>query len=242
MSLEIIERLGAPDYGQRKGTTGIVLHTTEGGTGKAGAIATAEWQATSGNTSGGSYHFIVGVDGDVVTAVKTVKLGRIAGSISTRRDSIWIADTNDELKGALGEATVADPNSYLVAISVAGHTADFEKNGWPKPLVNGLARLVRRIERHYDADFYLARHLQFQSNRSDPGESLKPLLLEAYHRIFDPAPADATPDYETLYQDATDEIKGLEAKLALARKRRDQYHKELTEARAKIAEAQAALE
>jgi hypothetical protein len=206
-SLVYVDRYGPPDYGVLKGRpVAVVLHTTEGNPGRAGAIQTAEWQATSGNSSGGSYHFVVGSDGDVCTAVRTVPLGHIAGSISTRRDAVWIADTDADLREYMGAAAVADPNAYVIAISMAGYTANFEANGWPQATVDGVARLIRMIEQHFGiADIYVAQHYRFQTNRSDPGRKLTPLVIAAYERLYggatpapsptpQPTPAPATGD------------------------------------------------
>ena len=188
MSLTFVDRYGAPDYGARKGTVAVVLHTTEGGTGRAGALGTAAWQATAGNTSGGSYHEIWGVDGDVVTAVRTVPAAHIAGSISTRRDAVWIADTDAELREFMGAAAVADPNAYLYAISIAGTTAGYDKAGWPKALVDALALRLRQLEKSYGIpDMFVCGHYRFQTNRTDPGLKLIPLVVESYQRQFGPS-------------------------------------------------------
>lgn len=194
MSLEYVTKYGAPDYGPRKGTVAIVLHTTEGATGKAGALSTATWQANPAqNPSGGSYHYILGVDGDVVTAVKTVYREHIAGSISRRRDSVWIADTDRELLAYMGAAAVADPNSFVIAISIAGRTAYYDANGWPPALVNGLAMLIRHLEVAYNIpDIFVTNHYRFQSNRSDAGRKLTPLVMSEYQRLYAPKPAPAT--------------------------------------------------
>lgn len=193
MSLVFVDKYGAPDYGTRKGTVAAVLHTTEGsGRTKAAALATAQWQATSGNTSGGSYHYILGQDGDVVTAVRSVRIDHIAGSISTRRDAIWIADTDTELRQFMGSAAVADPNSYVIAISIQGQVAWFNQNGWPKAMVDAIALLLRQLEQRYSIkDIYVCGHYRFQSNRTDPGLKLIPAVISSYERQFrtpDPSP------------------------------------------------------
>lgn len=186
MRIDFVDSYGAPDYGPWKGLVAVVLHTTEGGRGRAGALGTAAFQAGPSNTSGGSYHEIVGVDGDVVTFVRTVRAGHIAGGISTRRDSVWIADTNAELLRYMGARAVADPNAYVWQISVAGRRDYYDANGWPKALVDGIAQRLRQIEQKYGiADIYVTGHKYFQTNRTDPGK-LIPLVIDSYNRQYRP--------------------------------------------------------
>lgn len=199
--MQFVKRMGAPDYGKRKGTVAVVLHTTEGDPGRKGAIATATWQATAGNTSGGSYHEIIGEDGDTITVVRTVPFTHIAGSISTRRDSIWIADDDPQLTEMMGAAAVADPNAYVYAISIAGRTKDFN-NKVSRALATGIARRLHRAEKRFDVkNIFVCGHYRFQSNRSDPGKLMIPAALEQYERLYNktaPKVVDTSDDPDAL--------------------------------------------
>lgn len=227
--MEHVKLLGPPDYGPLKGMRAVVLHTTEGGRGAEGARATAVWQASTGNTSGGSYHEIVGHDPGEVTVVRTVRDGRIAGGISTRRDSIWIADTDAELAQLMGADAVADPNAFVYQISIAGTVKFYVANGWPNRLVRALARRIRRVETHYGVkDIFVTGHYRFQSNRSDPSKILIPKIIAAYNDIYSPEQTAPPPPVEADPDQA--EIDKLQAQLAdashdlrLARDRRDAW-------------------
>lgn len=184
MSLVFVDKYGAPDYGTRKGTKGIILHTTEGaGRTKAAALATAQWQASTGNTSGGSYNYLLGQDGDVVTAVRSVHPDHAAGGISTRRDSVW--QPWAELTQFMGATAVGDPNGWVCQIAIQGQVSWFLANGYPKALVNAIAQLVKQLEARYGIpDIYLGAHYMFQTNRTDPGEPLIPLVIAEYNRLY----------------------------------------------------------
>lgn len=191
MSLVFVDRYGAPDYGTRKGTKGIILHTTEGsGRTKAAALATAVWQAGTGNTSGGSYNYILGIDGDVVTAVRSVHPDHAAGGISTRRDSVW--QPWQELYDFMGATAVADPNAWVCQIAIQGQVAWYEANGWPQAMVDAIAMLIKQLENRYSIpDIYVGAHYMFQTNRTDPGLKLIPLVIDSYIRQFRSAPVPA---------------------------------------------------
>lgn len=192
MSLVFVDSYGAPDYGVRKGTKGIILHTTEGsGRTKAAALATAQWQGSSRNTSGGSYNYLLGQDGDVVTAVRSVHPDHAAGGISTRRDSIW--QPWGELTEFMGATAVADPNAYVCQIAIQGQVSWFLANGYPTALVNAIAQLLKQLENRYGIpDIYVGAHYMFQTNRTDPGLPLIPLVIAEYNRLYNgsttPAP------------------------------------------------------
>lgn len=210
MGLPVIEQFGAPTYGRLKGHEGIVFHTPENGSVSIeAAVATARWQAGTGNTSGGSYHGILGYDDDLGpmsdpaawVLVKTVPFGQIAGSISTRRDSIWQPERFPWLKELLSDAAYADPNSYLHALTPSGNAA-----WWSNRLstdagrkeVRGaliaLARWVRRLERTFDYDAVLNLHRHWQTNRTDPdGLNFGDLVLDEYEQLGSAIP-EPTPE------------------------------------------------
>jgi hypothetical protein len=207
MALAKIDLFGAPEYGALKGEEGAVFHTPENASPSIeDAIATARWQATASNSSGGSYHLILGYDDDLGlmsnpnawVAVKTVRFTRIAGSISTRRDSIWQPDRFPWLQQMLSPAAYADPNAYLHALCLSG-----KARWWSEKLstkagraeVNGaiirMAQWVKRLEDEFDYDSVLNLHRHWQTNRTDPdGLNFADLVLDAYAALTAaPAPA-----------------------------------------------------
>ena len=99
---------GAPTYGLRKGCVGMCFHTDEGNYEPTlvGAKRLATWQASRGNTSGGSYNFIIAPGGEVVLSVPYLEA---SGGISGLRGSNWSPDAN--VREWLPAAAVADPNT-----------------------------------------------------------------------------------------------------------------------------------
>lgn len=193
MTLPRIEHVpGAPMYGPLRSFTAHTWHTTEGAAGLAGAIATARWQATAGNTSGGSYHGILALDpAGAAVLVVTAPLeeawpaDRAVGGVH-RGSSAW-RPSGRVLN--LPAAVLADPNAHLRQYALAGRTADFIRDGYPPALVAAAAAMVREDERrHPGIDPWQTGHYEYQANRSDPGPEWIPELLTAY-RAGAPLPA-----------------------------------------------------
>lgn len=199
--LPTITQMGAPNYGRLKGKEGIVFHTPENATPSIeDAIATAKWQAGSSNTSGGSYHGILGYDDDLGpmsdpkawVLVKTVPFTDIAGSISTNRDpAIWQPGRFPWIKELLSPAAYADPNAYLHALCLGGRAAwwsrKFETEAGAKEVhgaVVAMAKWVRRLEGLFDYDAVLTLHRMWQTNRTDPdGLDFADRVLVEYERL-----------------------------------------------------------
>lgn len=217
MAFDRIYVLGAPNYGKLKGFEGDVFHSAENNDPSIeAAVATARWQATSGNTSGGSYHGILGHDDDLGpmskpeawVLVQTVTFGSIAGSISTNRDpKVWRPDRFPRLKAMLSDAAYADPNAYLHALCLGGKAAWWKaklSTAAGRAEVRGalvaLAVWVRRLEVQYDYDAFLNQHRFWQANRSDADGGiadldlqLQELVLDEYRARFFPAPVTPPP-------------------------------------------------
>lgn len=214
MAFAKILQLGAPDYGTLKGTEGIVLHTPENNDPSVeAAVATARWQAGAGNTSGGSYHGILGYDDsrgpmsnpEAWVLVQTVLFGHIAGSISTRRDSIWAPERFPRLKELLSDAAYADPNAYLHALCLGGKAAWWKSKlsteagrAEVRGALVALAVWVRRLEVEYDYDALLNQHRFWQTNRSDADGGIANLDIQLQELVLDEYRAryvtpDATP-------------------------------------------------
>lgn len=201
MSFDRIPVLGAPNYGPMKGYEGCVFHTPENNDPSVeAAVATARWQATYDNKSGGSYHGILGHDAargpmskpEAWVLVQTVPFNRIAGSISTRRDTIWRPDRFPRLKEYLSPAAYADPNAYLHALALGGKAA-----WWKSKLSTAAGRAevrgalvasavwVRRLEVEYDYDSFLNQHRFWQTNRSDADGGITTLDIQLQELVLD---------------------------------------------------------
>ena len=233
MTLRTVDAYGAPSFGARPGTEGIVFHTPENpDISLASAIAIAKWQGTAANTSRGSYHGIIAHDGADSPAtcrteshwvmVRSVPWNLAAGSLTTNRDpSVWAPGRHPWIKGTLSAAAYADPNAYLQAIAISGRTAWLVANGYAPALVTVLARWVRTLEAAYKYDALLTEHRQWQLNRSDPGAGLAQKVLDRYTALFlQPAPEPAptptptpTPPAPTELELARRSIAALERRL-----------------------------
>src|SRR5687768_3852835 len=128
MAVVVVDAYGAPSYGPLKGVEGCVGHSPENvDPTLAQAIAIARWQATIANTSGGSYHGILGHDSarfsDPIasclwpehwTMVRSVAWNQAAGGLMSGRDpAIWQPDRYPWIRELLSPAAFADPNAYL---------------------------------------------------------------------------------------------------------------------------------
>lgn len=189
--------LGAPDYGVRPRTEQVVIHTTEGtDSSLAAGIATAKWQATPSNTSGGSYHFIMTDEGPILT----VPYMHIAGSVSTNRDpAIWQPERFPWMKEILSDAAYSDVNKYAFAISVSGKTSRLKTYPHIGRIIDDTARLIRWAERQPDIkdNLMVSGHFMWQTNRSDPSQWFIDEVMDRYAIITGgtqpvPTPGDDT--------------------------------------------------
>lgn len=201
-----VDAYGAPQYGAiGRPPAGVCFHTPEWGSSPtlAHAIACATWQAGPTNTSGGSYHGILGHDGsdlirtctnpDHWVMVRSVPWNLAAGGISTKRTAdVWGPQRYPWLKAMLPAAAYADPNRWLHQIALSGKAGWFVTNGYPAGMVIRLAQWVKILEGAYKYDAVMMLHRHWQVNRSDPGPlNLADLVLEAYTRLGQPAPTPA---------------------------------------------------
>lgn len=197
--LTAVDVYGAPNYGPGRMVPGRpegwAIHTPENtDPSLTSAKGIAAWQASTGNTSGGSYHGIIGHEGtDTATTctlpahwtmVRSVPWNGFAGGISSNRDpAVWQPDRYPQLRQHLSAAAFADPNAYLHQISISGKAVQYA-NGYPLGLVTRLAQWLVTLENAYSYDALLTLHRHWQANRSDPGPlNLPDLLLAEYRRI-----------------------------------------------------------
>ena len=215
MTVSTVDAYGAPKYGPiGRPPAGQIFHTPENADiSLASAIAVAKWQATSGNTSGGSYHGILGYDSkrgglenpNAWVMVRSVPWDQACGGVSTRRDSIWAPDRYPWIKQLVSAAAYSDPNKYFHQIALSGKAAWYTTNGYPKGAVTRLAEWVKILEEAYKYDAVLTLHRMWQTNRSDPGPvNLADLVLAEYQRLNAPAPEPPPPppvtDYKALWE------------------------------------------
>ena len=188
-------QLGAPAYGRRQSTTGVAFHSTEStGQDLQTAKNTALWQTTPGNSQGGSYNFLIGTDGILLSVPYLEASGGIAPQTNRvpRERYPWIP-------ALIGEAAFADPNAHLVNVALSGRTIDFMNNGYPPEMVDQAARLVVWIEEQDWAndDLGLVGHYHFNSNRTDPGIHFIPLVLARYAELTGAPPTIPEPPTPT---------------------------------------------
>ena len=202
-----VDAYGAPSYGAGGPFEGQTYHTPENADPSIeSAIAIARWQAGPGNTSGGSYHAILGHRGsdpwascenpDHWPAARSVRWDLAAGGISTNRDpAVWRPDRYAVLK-RLSARAYGDPNRYMHQLALSGKAAQYTAAGYPLGLRLALVRWIRLLEKAYNYDAILNLHRYWQVNRSDPGPvALIPALLELYNE------APPMPEPTTTYRD-----------------------------------------
>lgn len=152
----------------------IACHDTEGGTGRAGALATIKFLIDTAAQRGASYHELWWYHEatDEFGVIRIVPPSRAAGSVAPRPE---VYQPTQWVKDSLG-STWWDPNQGIYAVSIAGRVADvdrYAKN--PKFLAHAHRRMLELwkelgVTRR-------AEHFQFQpSNRTDWGKALTPAL------------------------------------------------------------------
>ena len=200
MPITTVDQYGAPSYGPiGRPPAGIVFHTPENlDHTLEQAIAVARWQATPANTSGGSYHGILGYDAsiggmdnpDAWVMVRSVRWDQAAGGISTvRTNPPWNPDRYPWIRQLLTPEAFADPNRWLHQISLSGKARWYEANGYPSGLVTRVAEWVKLLEGAYNhngtGDAILTLHRFWQTDRTDPGpENFTDLVLAEYQRLY----------------------------------------------------------
>jgi hypothetical protein len=214
--------LGPATFGTRKGSEGIIWHTTEGaGPSRTAAVATAEWQ----KSNPGSYNFIIYDGGILLTVPYLEASGGVNPASSAWAPKAW-------LKYLLSPAAFADPNAYLMNVAFSGRAADLAAGKYPANMIDTAARLTIWFEDGFgDDSAVMCSHADWQSNRSDPGLGVVDRILARYTELREPP---APIDYKALYEAEQAKTADLTTKLNSARRSRDR-------ALAKIAAAKEAL-
>lgn len=228
--------LGPATFGARKGTEGIIWHTTEAsGFSRAAAVGTAEWQ----KSNPGSYNWII-YDGGLLL---TVPFLEASGGLNPASAS-WAPSRFPWLKQMLSPAAYADPNAYLLNVAFSGRTADILAGKMPPNMYETAARLTKWVEEQAwgKDDAIFSGHFHWQSNRSDPGQATIDRILSEYARLFQ-APATPPPpaDYQALYTAEVAKVTDLTTKLSAERSKTSAQARTIAELTGRITSAKAAL-
>lgn len=228
--------LGPATFGARKGTEGIVWHTTEAaGFSRAHAVGTAEWQ----KRNPGSYNWII-YDGGLLLTVPYLEA---SGGLNPA-SAAWAPSRFGWLKQMLSPAAYADPNAYLLNVAFSGRTADLLAGKMPPNMYETAARLTRWVEQQPwgNDNAVFSGHFHWQTNRSDPGQATIDRILAEYTRLFAPPPAPPPPaDYKALYTAEVAKVSDLTAKLSAERSKVAQLSTDNAALLARISAAKAAL-
>jgi hypothetical protein len=230
--------LGPATFGLRKGSEGIIWHTTEGsGPTRAAAVATANWQ----KTNPGSYNFII-YDGGILLTVPYLEASGGVNPASTA----WAPDRYAWVKAMHSPAAYADPNAYLMNVAFSGKSADLKAGKYPANMIDTAARLIIWFEgTSWGKDNSIhSAHSDWQSNRSDPGSGVITKILARYSEIKNPpppTPPPPPPDYRVLYEAEQQKVIALTAERDAARSTATAQTDVIAELKTKISAAQAAL-
>lgn len=177
-------------YGARKGTEMIVFHTTEGaGPSRQNALDTIKLQQPGGSlyAGGGSYNFVI-YDGGVICTVGYLD---ISGSLSTdhRPPPLGHWAPKEWIKQSLSAAANADTNAYVLAVCFSGKAADLAAGRYPDNMIETAAKIILWAEAQpwCPDNVFVAGHVDFQTNRSDPGVGVVDKVLARYN-LLKPAP------------------------------------------------------
>lgn len=205
MAVTTVDQYGAPSYGDLgRPVAGVIFHTPENvDPTLAQAIAVAQWQGTPANTSGGSYHGILGHDSVKFThswatctnpvhwrMVRSVPWNKAAGGVTSNhtppsQGGVWAPDRFPWIKQLVHAGAYADPNKYFHQIAIGGKAAQYVQNGYPLGLLMAVAEWVKILEDAYGYSSVMTLHRQWQTNRSDPGpENFADLVLVEYNKMF----------------------------------------------------------
>ena len=205
----VYDNYGAPQYGALAQPEGLIFHTPENPSiYLSSAVAVTTWQASPGNSSGGSYHGVLACRDGTDPAdyrnwvmVRSVPWNRIAGGVTSKRTNPpW--DPVGWLDDLLSSAATYDPNKYHHQIALSGRAAWYRGtpiSTWRGAVVRA-AQWCRILEVAYRYNCVLSEHTNWQSNRSDATGYLADAVLEEYLRQMDgggavPSPSPAPVDY-----------------------------------------------
>ena len=150
----------------------VFAHTTEGGTGVAGALSTLAWMVQTASTRNASYHEFWAWDGSSFTAIRVLRPNRAAGSVNPNPPDY----APDSLVQQYLGANTWDPNQGGYSVSIAGTTT--QVGTWAKDpdFIAACRRRLVEIRAELGTPA-LAEHFRINpSTRTDWGKVLTPAL------------------------------------------------------------------
>lgn len=187
------------DFGARKGTLSVHLHTVENSdphkTTVRDAIAVMVWQDRDDIL--GSYNRIVCTDGVLRCMDDHHASGGINPGSEFFKPVAWLSDF-------LPLTAIRDPNAWGVNLAAMGQKDYFDREGWPTSIIDGFARSIIDIEDMVQADtgkrpqLVIDNHADYQpGNRTDAGAKCIGLVMERYAQLTTPLP-EPTPPEDTM--------------------------------------------
>lgn len=193
--------LGPHAYGRRPRTYGVVLHTTEYPSSSLGhGLQCVHDQSEGGSlfAGGGSYNFILTDEGPILSVPFLEASGGISGdhtppsqiSTLTGRPGTWAPERFPWLRQMLPPEAYADPNLYLLQIAISGRSAELDGYASIGTIANDAARIIAWAEglAEVDDNLVVMGHLNWQTDRSDPGQWFIDVVMSEYASLSAPTP------------------------------------------------------
>jgi hypothetical protein len=183
--------LGPHAYGRRPATYGVCFHTTEfADSSMAQALKCIRDQSPGGSlfAKGGSYNFILTNEGPVLSVPFLEASGGLTINHTPPPAGHWAPNRYPWLAQMLRTAAMDDPNNYLLQIAISGKTARLLSDPAIKRIVDDAARLLIWAERQPEMrdNLVVMGHLNWQTNRSDPGQGFIDRVMARYAAIVAP--------------------------------------------------------
>ena len=216
--------LGPHAYGRRPRTYGVVIHTTEyPSSSLADGLRCIRDQSPGGSlyAGGGSYHFVLTDEGPILAVPYLDAAGGLSGdhtpptqiSPRTGRPGTWSPERFPWLRQALPAEAYADPNLYMLQLSVSGRTALLSTYPSLPRIVDDAARIIAWAEGlpEVEDNLVVSGHLNWQTDRSDPGQAFIDRVMARYAELTaEPAPP-PEPSQPTREERLAREVIGLRA-------------------------------
>lgn len=185
--------LGPASFGKRKGTEGIIWHTTEAAdSSRNSAVSTATWQ----KSNPGSYNFII-YDGGILLTVPYLEA---SGGVNPASTS-WDPGRYSFLRQHLSPQAYADPNAYLLNVAFSGKTAVLRES-MPRNMVETAVALTRWVEA-WAGTVVHSGHMHWQRNRSDPSDKVLARIAGLYSGLPDSSTEEPMPVLKPVRQQWT---------------------------------------
>lgn len=188
------------DFGVRKGTVSVHLHTVENSDPHKTTIRDAQalmrWQDR--DDVAGSYNRIMCTDGVLRCMEDHHTSGGINPQSSFFSPRSWLRDF-------LPAQAIADPNVWGPNLAAMGQREYFDREGWPVRIIDGFARSIIDYERMVEEDtgrrpnLVIDNHADYQpGNRTDAGPICLDLVMRRYRALTAGLPDTATPEEDTM--------------------------------------------